>query len=79
MFTEAQLKCLQALVNCIIPADDFPNGWDAGVGDYLLRQLEGDLKDKVGLYQTGLSLLDAETQAVYYPSFATIAMVMLLW
>jgi len=63
MFTERQTLCLQALVNCMIPADDFPNGWDAGVGDYLMRQFEGDLQDKLKFYQKGLKSLDAEAQA----------------
>lgn len=73
MFTEQQTLCLQALVNCIIPADDFPNGWDAGVGDYLMRQFEGDLQDKVDVYRRGLKSLDAESQAVYEHDFAWLS------
>ena len=39
LFTERQGETLQALVNCIVPADDYPDGWDAGVGTYLARLL----------------------------------------
>jgi Gluconate 2-dehydrogenase subunit 3 len=58
-----QWRTLQALVDCLIPADDFPSGWQAGVGDYLARQFERDLRDQVDLYRAGLDALDAETEA----------------
>jgi hypothetical protein len=35
IFTLQEIRTLRAAVNEIIPADDYPNGWDAGVGDYL--------------------------------------------
>lgn len=73
MLTESQTSILQALVNCIIPADDFPNGWDAGVGDYLFRQFESDLKDSVALYQGGLSSLDDESQIVCGKEFDSVS------
>ena len=73
MLTETQKKTLKALVNCIIPPDEAPGGWDAGVGDYLYQQFEGDLKDAVSLYQQGLLALDAEAQAQYQRSFADLA------
>lgn len=73
MFSEQKTLCLQALVNCIIPADDFPNGWDAGVGDYLMRQFEGDLQDKVEVYKRGLKSLNIEAQAVYEQDFVWLS------
>lgn len=73
MFTDLQMANLQALINCIIPADDFPNGWDVGVGDYLFKQFEGDLKDKMTIYQKGLSSLEDESQTVYADSFASLS------
>jgi len=72
MLTEQQTLILQALVNCIIPADDFPNGWDAGVGDYLIQQFEGDLQEKVAVYKNGLSSLDDEAQVIHGKGFATL-------
>jgi hypothetical protein len=61
-FTENQWRTLRALVDCLIPADDFPSGWQAGVGDYLARQFQSDLRDHVEFYRAGLDALDAETQ-----------------
>lgn len=73
MFDEEQQKTLRTLVNCIIPADDYPNGWDAGVGDYLYGQFERDLKDKLSIYQDGLTALNTEAQTVYEQPFAKLS------
>jgi gluconate 2-dehydrogenase gamma chain len=47
----------------IIPPDDYPGAWDAGVGHYLARQFERDLRDCLELYRAGLDALEAEAQA----------------
>ena len=44
LFSERQAATLRALVDRLIPADDFPGGWEAGVGDYLEGQFERDLR-----------------------------------
>ena len=44
LFSERQAATLRAMVDRLIPPDDFPGGWEAGVGDYLARQLSGDLR-----------------------------------
>lgn len=72
MLTQEQTEILESLVNCIIPADDFPNGWDAGVGDYLFGQFENDLSDKVAVYKNGLSSLEDEAQVIYGKEFASL-------
>ena len=54
---------LRALVDRLVPADDGPSGWQAGVGDFLQSWLTGDLRDRAGDVQTGLRLLDAEARA----------------
>lgn len=63
MLTARQNAILRAAVDRIIPADDFAGGWDAGVGDYLRRQLRGDLRSLVAIYRAGLDALDAAAQA----------------
>ena len=63
MLTELQLATLHALVDRIIPADDFPSGWQAGVGDYLAVQFERDLRPQIDRYRAGLDALEAEAQA----------------
>ena len=69
MLTGRQVEVLRAVVNRIIPADEFPGGWEAGVGDYILRQLQGDLKQMVNIYARGLDGLDAEAQARHRGGF----------
>ena len=70
MLTESQQATLRALVDRLIPADDYPGGWDAGVGDYLDRQFDGDLLPLVGMYRAGLDALDAEAWALAGAGFA---------
>jgi hypothetical protein len=56
-------ETLRALVERIVPADDYPSGWQAGVGDFLNGMIEGDLADSAASIRAGLTLLDAEAQA----------------
>ena len=72
MFTELQHATLRALVDRIIPADDFPSGWQAGVGDYLAGQFERDLRPQLDRYRAGLDALEAEAQAVSGAAFAEL-------
>ena len=72
MLTEQQLATLHALVDRIIPADDFPSGWQAGVGDYLAGQFERDLRPQLDRYRAGLDALDAESQAGNGTRFAEL-------
>jgi hypothetical protein len=62
MLSERQIVILEALVNRVIPPDDDPGGWEAGVGDYLFKQFERDLKALVPVYALGLDALDAEAR-----------------
>jgi hypothetical protein len=72
MFSERQLATLRALVDRIIPADDFPSGWQAGVGDYLAGQFERDLRAQLDRYRVGLDGLDAEARATMGAGFAEL-------
>jgi hypothetical protein len=73
MFTERQQAALRALIDRIIPPDDFASGWEAGVGEYLTRQFERDLAGSVDAYRAGLDGLDAEAQSAAGSSFAALA------
>lgn len=64
VFNQQQLTILETVFNVIIPPDIDVGGWEAGVGDYLLHQFEGDLKPLLNTYQLGLVALDAEAQKV---------------
>jgi hypothetical protein len=73
MLTDAQTDTLRAMVDRIIPPDDFPGGWDAGVGNYLERQLRRDLAPFDSLYRDGLDTLDAEARQAGGAPFAGMA------
>ncbi len=72
LFTPQQLATLRALANRIIPADEFPGGWEGGAEGYLRRQFAGDLRQLVETYRAGLDGLDAEARATGSP-FAAMA------
>ena len=55
----SQLQTLQAAVDRIIPADDYPSGWEAGVGDFMARLMTCEPK-YLPVYQSGLEALEAE-------------------
>jgi len=63
MLTSDHWNILRSLMNRIIPQDDFPDAWEAGVGNYLARQFERDLRSQVETYYLGLEALEAESQA----------------
>ena len=63
MLTSNHWNILRSLMNRIIPQDDFPDAWEAGVGDYLSRQFERDLRSQVENYRLGLEKLETESQA----------------
>jgi hypothetical protein len=72
MLSQQQARCLQAVVDRIVPADDYPSGWEAGVGDYLLRQLGGDLAPRLSAYRRGLDALDEEARLAAGRLFADL-------
>jgi gluconate 2-dehydrogenase gamma chain len=57
----------------IVPPDADPGAWDSGVGDYLARQFQGDLRDQLYHYQLGLDSLEAEALATAGSSFSALA------
>ena len=72
MLTETQLHTLRAAMDTLIPPDEYPGAWDNGTGDYLLRQLNGDLAHLAQEYQLGLDSLDREAHTVYGQAFAAL-------
>ena len=71
--TEQQQQTLRAAVDRIIPPDDYPGAWQSGVGDYLARQFEGDLRPVFDDYRSGLTALDAESRARFQRSFSKLS------
>lgn len=60
---------LHALLDCLIPPDEFPGAVEAGVPIYLDRQLRGDLRHMVDFIASGLISLDAEAVAAGHTAF----------
>ena len=71
LFTEAQERTLRAAVDRIIPADDFPGGWEAGVGHYLSRLLATE-PGMTADYRAGLDALAAEAEAQHHQPFEAL-------
>jgi hypothetical protein len=72
-FTRAQSATLHAMVDAIVPADDYASGTDAAVPRYLERQFSSDLAGQIGHYKLGLDAVDAESKAVYSRPFTGLA------
>lgn len=70
--TETQQDTLRAVLDRMIPPDDYPGAWEAGVGDYLARQWQGDLRETVPLYEAGLDALNSEALAQKNAPFASL-------
>lgn len=67
-----QMTTLRAAIDRIIPPDDYPGGWDAGVGDYLLRQFARDLASLLPIYQACLDGFDTAAWADQGLDFAAL-------
>jgi gluconate 2-dehydrogenase gamma chain len=63
---------LPAVVDCLIPPDDFPGGSDAGVCDYIERLLETDLAEHAEFFRLGLEAIDSEALATYNAPFSVL-------
>jgi hypothetical protein len=71
-FTAHQTATLRAALDRIIPPDDFPGAWEAGVGEYLRRQFSGALAPLVGEYEAGLDVLDSAARTASGRDFAAL-------
>ncbi|CAN5498741.1 GMC family oxidoreductase [soil metagenome] len=60
--TEFRSDLLNAVLDCLIPPDDFPGAVAAGVPEYVNRQLNGDLRHLASKITDGLAALDSEAR-----------------
>ena len=72
LLSASQAATLRAAIDRIIPADDAPGGWEAGVGDYFAR-LWGREPQFLAPARQGLDALDAEARATAGAAFASLA------
>ena len=62
-------ETLPAVVDCLIPPDDFPGAYEAGVCDYIERLLQTDLAEHAEFFRAGLDAIDNEALATYNAPF----------
>lgn len=63
---------LPAIVDCLIPPDDFPGAYEAGVCNYVEQLLQTDLVDHAEFFRTGIDAIDSEALATYNAPFASL-------
>lgn len=66
-------EILRAVVDCLIPADDFPGAYEAGVCDYLEHLLQTDLADHAEFFRAGIEAIEAEALVRFDRSFANLS------
>ena len=72
-FTNSELLTLESIVDRIIPADDYPSGWEAGVGDYIQLQLGRESSGFLSDLQAGLASIEAESQLINHKCFSSLS------
>ena len=75
MNTETRMNTdtLRAIVDCLVPADDFPGAYDAGVCDYIERLLQTDLAEQAEFFRAGVEAIEAEALAHFGKPFAELS------
>ena len=65
-------ETLRAVVDCLIPPDDFPCAYDAGVCNYIEQLFQTDLAEHAEFFQAGIDAIDVEALATYNAPFAVL-------
>ena len=65
-------ETLRAVVDCLIPPDDFPGAYDAGVCDYLERLFQTDLAAQAESFFAGIDGIEAEAQQRFNKPFTNL-------
>ena len=64
---------LPAVVDCLIPPDDFPGAYDAGVCDYIKQLFQTDLAQHAEFFRAGIDGIDSEALARFNAPFAVLS------
>lgn len=65
-------ETLRVVVDCLIPADDFPGAYEAGVCNYIEQLFKTDLIEHAKFFHAGIEALDIEALATYNAPFAVL-------
>ena len=63
---------MRAVVDCLIPPDDYPGAYEAGVCDYLERLYQTDLASQLEFCAAGLDCVDTESRFRFATAFADL-------
>ena len=63
---------MRAVVDCLIPPDDYPGAYEAGVCDYLERLYQTDLASQLEFCAAGLDCVDTESRFRFATTFADL-------
>jgi hypothetical protein len=72
MINADQQKTLRAVLERIIPADEFAGACEAGVDGFVIGLLDRELKDKAQAIAAGLDALQAESKARHGIEFTAL-------
>ena len=72
-FTDKEADCLIALCERIIPADDCPGATDAGVINYIDRQIRLRFPEEKEIFRKGIESLQSWCQAKYNQNFEELS------
>lgn len=67
-----RLETLRAVVDCLIPPDDYAGAFDAGVCDFIVRLFETDLAEQRTFFDAGLEAIESEALARFDTQFAAL-------
>ena len=65
-------ETLRVVVDCLIPPDDFPGAYDAGVCNYLEQLFKTDLAEQGEFFEAGIGAIDIEALATYNAPFPNL-------
>src|ERR1044072_6668783 len=66
-------ETLRSVVDCLIPPDDLPGAYEAGVCDYLERLLNTDLADQAEFFRAGVEAIETEALMGFDRPFAALS------
>lgn len=65
---------LRAIVDCLIPPDDFPGAYEAGVCAYVMRLFDTDLRHEFEFFSRGLDGIENEANARFSAPFTSLTL-----
>jgi gluconate 2-dehydrogenase gamma chain len=71
-FTDEEAAQMEAIVECFIPADDFPGAKEANVINFIDRQLVGYYKRHQNIYRVGLAKVRESCMRQYGKTFSDL-------